>query len=200
MEWKTNKIFNKTKLFAYTRHPFCVTRRHHPRYRFPSLEITFEKFSIKFPNYSVKLLLLLFKPFEVLLILLLVVELLWLAFPFIALGLTTFCDTLGFRRILMRCCSVVSKPLRTSWLGIFFANNRRFTESSYVNKATMFWSRKPWQNSISFDALYTCALLERKVHWMWQMNYEFNLIFTFAWMYMATTLSISMISAQRASV
>lgn len=119
-------------------------------------------------NYSVKLLLLLFKPFKLLLILF-AVELLWLAFELIGLGFTTFCETLvGVLRCLMRCCSVVSKPLRTSWLGIFLANNRRFTESSYVNSATMFWRRKPWQYSISFDALYTFAFGEKRR--MWQME------------------------------
>lgn len=132
-------------------------------------------FSFPTTNYSVKLLLLLLKPFELLLILLFVVELLWLAFALIGLGLTMFCDTLVgvLRRVLMRCCSVVSKPLRTSWLGIFFANNRRFTESSYVNSATMFWRRKPWQYSMSFDALYTCTWGE-KAYWMSQIKLKMS--------------------------
>lgn len=53
-------------------------------------------------------------------------------------------DVVGVaRRCLMRVCSVDKRPLSTSWLGIFFAKRRRLTESSYVNRATMFCSRNP---------------------------------------------------------
>lgn len=42
------------------------------------------------------------------------------------------------RRCFMRDCSVCNKPFSTSLLGIFLANNRRLTESSYVSNATIF--------------------------------------------------------------
>lgn len=169
IEWKA---INYSRNYSITfGNPFHFTRHHIPpiyRLRSKSSRDSIESSEnsewnvAPFENtqiYSVKLLLLLFKPFELLLILLPAVELLWLALPFIWAGLTAPCDTLvgGLRRVLMRCWSVVSKPLKTSWFGIFFANNRRFTESSYVNRATMFCKRKPWQYSMSFDALYTCA-------------------------------------------
>lgn len=118
------------------------------------------RFSL-FLLYSFKLWLLLFRALELLLCLLLpLVELLWFVFALIGLGFAMlFCDMLlavllaQLRRLLIRCWSVVSKPLRTSWLGIFLANNNRFTESSYVRRATIFCRRNPWQYSMSFDAL-----------------------------------------------
>lgn len=105
-----------TPALSLTRFP----QRNHSYRRLPLLNHENENsrgISIKFPIYSVKLLLLLLNPLGLLLILLLVVELLWLAL--MGLGLTTletFCDTLAglLRRVLMRCWSVVNRPLRTS--------------------------------------------------------------------------------------
>lgn len=117
-----NYLFIKTIRLHLTP-AFSLTRfsqRNHSYRRLPLLNHengNSRGISIKFPIYSVKLLLLLLNPLGLLLILLLVVELLWLAF--MGLGLTTletFCDTLAglLRRVLMRCWSVVNRPLRTS--------------------------------------------------------------------------------------
>lgn len=54
-------------------------------------------------------------------------------------------------------CSVVSSAPRTLCPGRRLPKSRRFTESSYVRRATMFWRRKPWQYSSSCVALYTCG-------------------------------------------